>query len=213
MTKDLLPSIQETTAAPRRARLTREQSRMRTRERILASAALVFTREGYAGASMDCIAEEAGYSKGAIYSNFASKDVLFLELVNYYGSIEVVELCRRLDAVADAEDLIVATCLWADGLQHEPDLRLLILDMTRRVKGDEKLSQRHLQFFEDQWHAVGTRLQKIFPDGQSPVTSKVLGALVMELSYGNGIRLHYERFVGEVIGTALRALRDAHRQR
>lgn len=204
MTKDLPSS--SPAAAARPARLTREQSRLRTRERILASAAMVFTREGYAGASVDRIAEEAGYSKGALYSNFASKDELFLELVNFYGGIDINELCRRLDAVDGVDAVIATTCAWANELRHEPDLRLLILDMTRRVKGDAVLSARHARFFDEHWTAVGTRLLKIFPDGQSPVTARVLGALVMELSYGNGIRLHSALFVGEVIGTALRAL-------
>jgi TetR/AcrR family transcriptional regulator, transcriptional repressor of aconitase len=63
------------------ARLTREQSRQRTRERLLDAAQEVFAREGYAAASVEQIAEVAEYSKGAIYSNFDSKEALFLELL------------------------------------------------------------------------------------------------------------------------------------
>jgi len=198
---------------PRRpARLTREQSRAQTRERLLASAAVVFAREGYAGASVDRIAEEAGYSKGALYSNFASKDELFFELFDYHAGGQAEELCRRLDAAADADTAIATVCEWASGLRHEPDLRLLVLDLTRLARNDAALFERHTRLFDEQWTAVGARLAKIFPEGRSPVAPLVLGALVMELTYGNAMQLHAELSAGDLIGVALRALRDAHRK-
>lgn len=196
-------------AAGRPARLTREQSRAQTRERLLASAAVVFAREGYAGASVDRIAEEAGYSKGALYSNFASKDELFFELIDFYAGGQADELCRRLDA-ASGDEAIATVCGWADGLQHEPDLRMLVLDLARLARNDAALSERHTRLFDEQWKAVGSRLAKMFPDGRSPVAPLVLGALVMELTYGNAMQLHAELSAGDLIGVALRALRDAH---
>lgn len=192
-------------------RLTREQSRAQTRQRLLASAAVVFAREGYAGASVDRIAEEAGYSKGALYSNFASKDELFFELIDYYAGGQADELCRRLDAVEGADAAIDTVCAWANGLQHEPDLRMLVLDLTRLARNHTVLFERHTRLFDEQWKAVGSRLAKIFPDGRSPVEPLVLGALVMELTYGNAMQLHAELRAGDLIGLALRALRDAHR--
>jgi len=212
MTETKLFDLHDAPAAARSPRLTREQSRARTRERLLASAAVVFTREGYAGASCDRIAEEAGYSKGALYSNFASKDELFLQLVDYYAGAQVEELCRRLDAVEGADATIDAVCAWASGLQHEPDLRLLVLDLARRVRGDAALAERHSRLFDQQWEAVGTRLARIFPDGPAPVRPLLLGALVMELTYGNAMHFHAELSAGDLIGVALRGLRDAHRR-
>ena len=102
-------------------------------------------------------------------------------------------------------------CTWANGLQHEPDLRMLVLDLTRLVRNHTVLFERHTRLFDEQWKAVGSRLAKIFPDGRSPVAPLVLGALVMELTYGNAMQLHAELRAGDLIGLALRALRDAHR--
>lgn len=212
MNKEQTPSQPASAVTERPARLTREQSRMRTRERILASAAIVFTREGYAGASVDRIAEEAGYSKGALYSNFVSKDVLFLELVDHHANHEAVELCARLDAASDGEAMIAAACDWANQLQHEPDLRSLVLDMTRRLKADPALSARHASLFDEQWNEVGTRLLRIFDHGPAPAPAMVLGALVMELAYGNATQFHAAVKSGDLIGLALRALYSAQRQ-
>jgi AcrR family transcriptional regulator len=62
----------------RRIRRTRAERKAETREELLEAAARVFARKGYAGASVDDIAEEAGFTVGALYSNFASKQDLFL---------------------------------------------------------------------------------------------------------------------------------------
>ena len=67
---------------PVRQRLTRAEAKARTREQLLDAAAQVFAQRGYAGASVDEIAEAAGYSAGALYSNFNGKEQLFLELMS-----------------------------------------------------------------------------------------------------------------------------------
>ena len=63
-------------------RLTRRESRDSTRARLIESAGRVFVRAGFDAASVEQIAEEAGFSRGAFYSNFKSKDGLFLELLD-----------------------------------------------------------------------------------------------------------------------------------
>ena len=67
---------------PRRRRPTRAEAKARTREQLLDAAARVFAQKGLAGASVEEIAESAGYSTGALYSNFDSKEQLFLELLS-----------------------------------------------------------------------------------------------------------------------------------
>jgi AcrR family transcriptional regulator len=57
--------------------LTREENRAVTRERLLDAAAEVFSAKGFAASSLEEIADVAGYSRGAVYSNFAGKDELF----------------------------------------------------------------------------------------------------------------------------------------
>lgn len=64
----------------RPSRLSRKEAKARTRALLLDAAAKVFAHNGYAGASVDDVAEEAGFSTGALYSNFAGKEDLFLAL-------------------------------------------------------------------------------------------------------------------------------------
>jgi AcrR family transcriptional regulator len=64
----------------RNRRLTRAEQREQTRERLLDAAVEVFSKRGFHAAAVEDIAEAAGFSKGAVYSNFASKEDLFLAL-------------------------------------------------------------------------------------------------------------------------------------
>jgi len=80
----------------------------RTRQRLLDAAASVFVRRGIEAASLDEIAEVAGYTKGAIYSNFASKTELITALMER----------RILEQTAAAEEAL-------DGASLEQGLRVL----------------------------------------------------------------------------------------
>src|SRR5216683_2872866 len=62
--------------------LTPERRRAMTRQHLLDAAAIVFARDGFHGSTLDEVAATAGFSKGAVYSNFKSKDDLFLELLH-----------------------------------------------------------------------------------------------------------------------------------
>src|SRR6185436_16131268 len=62
-------------------RLNREEQVERNRATLLAAAKRVFLAKGYAGASLDAITAESGFSKGVVYSQFASKGDLFLALL------------------------------------------------------------------------------------------------------------------------------------
>ncbi|MDR6391966.1 TetR/AcrR family transcriptional regulator [Paraburkholderia phenoliruptrix] len=65
----------------KRQRLTREQSKDQTRQRLLDAAQAIFMKKGFVAASVEDIAAAAGYTRGAFYSNFRSKSELFLELL------------------------------------------------------------------------------------------------------------------------------------
>jgi AcrR family transcriptional regulator len=65
-----------------RKRLTRDESRAQTRERLLEAARSVFLTQGIEAASIEEVAETAGYSRGAFYSNFESKDDLLCAVLD-----------------------------------------------------------------------------------------------------------------------------------
>ena len=78
-------------------RLTRKEKQARTRKCLMSSAAKVFARRGMEQASIDEVAEDAGYTKGAFYANFKSKEELFLAMLDERFA-ERLEQCDRVMA-------------------------------------------------------------------------------------------------------------------
>jgi AcrR family transcriptional regulator len=83
----------------RRRRLTQAEAREQTRRQLLAAAAEVFGRKGFAGASLEEIADLAGYTTGAVYYHFGNKDKLFLELIETGWSRQNAAWVRALTKV------------------------------------------------------------------------------------------------------------------
>lgn len=84
-------------AAPQRTRTRRDEQRERTRAELLDAASEVFAAHGFNGASVDQVAERAGFTKGAVYSNFSSKEELFVALLDLQldRTIDILETVLR----------------------------------------------------------------------------------------------------------------------
>ena len=89
-----------------RRRLTRAEAKARTRQRLLDSAARIFAQKGFGGATLEEIAESAGYSTGAMYANFGSKEQLFMEVVAANRSRAAA---RRIEQVTQILDGALAS--------------------------------------------------------------------------------------------------------
>lgn len=75
-------------------RISRTESQILTRSKLLAAAEVEFSRLGFEGAAVDKITEKAGYSRGAFYANFKSKEELFLTLVEDRMNTILIELAQ-----------------------------------------------------------------------------------------------------------------------
>jgi AcrR family transcriptional regulator len=110
-------------------RMTREQSKANTRERLLAAARSVFARAGFHGASVEEIASEAGFSTGALYSNFEGKEDLFLVLMER----EIEEHAREIAAAVRAQVSVADRATggaqqWMTMIEREPEVLLLFME-------------------------------------------------------------------------------------
>jgi AcrR family transcriptional regulator len=119
-----------TTRAPR---LTRAERQAETRQALLDAAARVFIERGFAGSSVEAIADEAGFTRGAFYSNFGSKEQLFAELLqqrvySVYGAMaeatvrgerpSLRQTGEQLAAIQSQEDGQWLFRLWLELLAH-----------------------------------------------------------------------------------------------
>jgi AcrR family transcriptional regulator len=114
--------------------LTPERRRQQTREHLLAAAAEVFAERGFHGASLDEVAAVAGFTKGAVYSNFKNKEDLFLALFRANYEREMQALRTTLgDSAVPPESRI-------------SDFVSLIRDETRRARNMGLLYQEFLLY-------------------------------------------------------------------
>jgi AcrR family transcriptional regulator len=134
-------------------RMTREQSRANTRERLLTAARSAFARSGFRGASVDEIASEAGFSTGALYSNFDSKEDLFLALMER----EIDEHAREIADAVGARDSMAERATggaqqWMMMIDREPELLLLFMEFwaygVRDPQVRPKMAERFAQMRE-----------------------------------------------------------------
>jgi AcrR family transcriptional regulator len=86
--------------------MTRAEQQQHTREEILAAADRLFVEEGFHATSVDQIANAAGYTKGAVYSNFAAKEDLFFAVYERRMDQVVADLERTLAEASDPADWI-----------------------------------------------------------------------------------------------------------
>ena len=118
----------------------REEKKAQTRARLLDAAATVFARRGLAAASLDEVADEAGLTKGAVYSNFDSKDDLVNALLHERIDGPLGEIAERVDPDAPiAEQAAQAETLFRSVWDRERDLFLLGLEFAiHRARSPER---------------------------------------------------------------------------
>jgi AcrR family transcriptional regulator len=194
------------------ARLTREQSQALTREKLLRSAGDVVARYSYDGASVERIAEEAGFSKGAFYSNFSSKEDALQQLLEGNAGYDVTDLTRLLDGIEDPEAVIDVVAQWSDSRAAEQKWGLIAVEMLRRAQRDGTLTDRQRQLFATQWEQIGKLLRsKLFPDADPGISDTDLGGIILDLTYG-GIAVYLRvNTTGQMVRHILHAFRAAAR--
>lgn len=114
-----------------------ERSRA-TRSRILAVARAAFVRDGFDGASLEKIAAEAGFTKGALYHHYNGKEALFAAVFSLVA-LETVRAAGRhaADIGAPRERLKAATMAWLTALERG-DARTILLDRGPGALGFER---------------------------------------------------------------------------
>ncbi|HET8707403.1 MAG TPA: TetR/AcrR family transcriptional regulator [Pseudomonadales bacterium] len=146
-------------------RLSRDQTQAQTRKRILDSARDVFAAKGVQAASVDWVAERAGFSKGALYSNFSSKREIVFALVKRYLEEEQEGLAMALAQHDQPTPLLEAVHQLYRYLESRPvdallgtEFRLLAARSSTDWPEIAQLFIEHEQFLLAQFEAMTQRL-------------------------------------------------------
>jgi AcrR family transcriptional regulator len=159
--------------------LTPDRRREMTRRHLLDAAAIVFARDGFHGASLDDVAATAGFTKGAVYSNFKSKDDLFLAVLEDHMNREHEAFARELEGGPrpSAEQVprlaeIVRNNVWDD------DVTALFLEFVlyarRNPEARAKLAALGRQSREFTERLVNREYARLSPEAQLAVPALAL---------------------------------------
>jgi AcrR family transcriptional regulator len=132
---------------PEDHRLTRKQRQLRTRIGLMRSAARVFARRGLQRGTIDEVAADAGFTKGAFYANFSSKEELFLAMLDEGFAVRLRQV-RELsasDPEIDRSQIIKRARVEGEDFAHhlvaDPDWQRLFLEFVVHATREE--SFRH----------------------------------------------------------------------
>ena len=129
------------------SRLRTRPTRDDTREALFEAAARVFEQDGIGGASIEAIAAEAGFTRGAFYSNFASKDELIIAMIEDHVEQSIRRNMEILAQHDNLDDFIAALKAMdrskQDPLGRSPLLHMeMILFVARAEKRRPELAKR-----------------------------------------------------------------------
>jgi len=144
-------------------RLTPERRRELTRTALVEAAADVFARRGFDGASLEEIAEAAGFTRGAIYSNFGNKEDLMLAVVERYNQTLVDSFSETLAQgkdVSKEEMTVSAAALWRDLIRRDPNLNALNLEFRVRALRDPGFRARLLDLYKQNTARIAALIER-----------------------------------------------------
>jgi AcrR family transcriptional regulator len=171
-------------------RLTRAEQAERNRVLVLDAARQVFLARGYHNATLEQIADEAGFSKGVMYSQFASKADLFLALLDARIAERAEENARLAESLpGDDQGLLALVRHLTAGDQLTRGWQLLVIEFRVHAARDAELSRRYAAAHARTIEALAGVLAAISArSGQEPAMElRPLAELMLALSVGVGL--------------------------
>lgn len=147
-------------------RLSRQESQLQTRERLLEAAARVFSQRGFYETTVDEVAEEAGFSKGAVYSNFASKEELFLILLDRHLEAEFKKIASQFTQKENAQETeaetVEAPGSFAAGLEESRIWNMLSFEFSLYAIRHPEIQQQLAERYRGARNELTAYLQKMY---------------------------------------------------
>ncbi|MEA2190488.1 MAG: hypothetical protein QOI73_609 [Solirubrobacteraceae bacterium] len=162
-------------------KLSRSARAALTRRDLLEVAQRRFLRDGYHGTSLDDIADEAGYTKGAVYSTFKSKGGLFLALFDEVADRQVDEL-RELLSRHDGDEAKIEALGRQPVNEHRSQFLLLSIEFWVHAAREPAL----LAAFSDSYRRLRRRISELAPE--NGVMDEQRWA-ILTLAFSNGLAL------------------------
>ncbi|MET9213914.1 MULTISPECIES: TetR/AcrR family transcriptional regulator [unclassified Nocardia] len=170
-------------------RLSRTESHALTRAKLIESATVLYLRDGYAATSNNQVAEAAGFSRGAVYSNFASKEDLALAVLDQFLDAEIATISA---AVGDGtvDERFAAFERWMLEAARERRWAMLKSELAVASRHSPMLRRELAERDETVHRTVTALLTALFAEAgleAFPITPPTLARLLIAVAKGVAI--------------------------
>ena len=189
--------------------LTRAESQERTRERIVDAATRLFLRDGFKATSLEGIGEEAGFTRGAVYSNFESKTELGIAVIDELHAREERRLADDLAAAGDPQAQLDVLASWGDETIGDRAWTRLEIEVAAASGADERYRDAAAARYE----RLRARAEEIVSEAMGEelgIDAALLATAIVALTLGLGVQRAADPQVkGSVVSDFLRAIAPA----
>jgi len=172
-------------------RLSRAEQNDRNRALLFAAARRVFLARGYHSATLEQIADEAGFSKGVVYSRFASKADMFLALLDDRIAERAAQNAAAARDLAGTGDFAALLDLAQQAERAAPGWRLLVTEFRIHAARDPELNRRYAALHARTIQGIARALTVISEGGEQslPFPPRQLAELVLAIETGLALEL------------------------
>lgn len=172
-------------------RLTRQEAKAQTRQALIEAAGIVFAERGFHGTSIDMVAEEAGYTKGAVYAHFTSKEDLYLALLDAHLQATNPPWIDQIEAGVPIAEIIPSIDMTLhETLEETRPWAMLTLEFFLHAMRDEPLRERLAQRIEQALSDYEASIVKRIHNGRNipeNLSTRQLAAILMAFENGMSI--------------------------
>jgi len=186
--------------------MTRAERTERNRERVLAAAREVFLARGYHGATVEQIAEAAGFSTGVVYSQFGGKADLFLSLLEARIEQRIRDNAAVVASIDGRDGLVRLLEHTAQETFAEPEWGLLVLEFRVHAARDPELNARYARAHARTVSGLADVLARAGATGG--LAPEELAEVIAAISSGSQLELATERdaFTGPLLHKVIERL-------
>jgi AcrR family transcriptional regulator len=189
--------------------LNREESQARTRNLLIEAARNEIVKQGFALASVRDIAEAAGFSQGAFYSNFPDKEAILLELVQRHQSEERAKIEVALSsAQGNAQAVMAGIERWAATINSDPGFAVLAIELQLHALRSPSFAKAYDELNRKHRRALGVLIAKLFEllGRKAPADPAEIATAFIALGRGMALMSKEAEASGRIIITFLKAL-------
>jgi len=191
------------------SRLSRAEQNERNRTLVLAAARQIFLTRGYHAATLDEIADEAGFSRGVVQSRFGNKADLFLALLEERIAARAAQNAGLTEGLSGAEGIRVLREHAVRRNRAELDWGLLLIEFRVHAARDPELTRRYATLHARTRQALAEVITDVYRRAGQPTPSPAEEMAQMILAIEAGIRLEQAADPEGMASAAFERLRDA----